>query len=126
MSVRRASGACDACLRHGPRWLCRPCGRHRTPPPLARSANRSVDVSVSFHLLDARDNKGLLFTSLPSAGAVCEKETFQFMKTREKSQHVSTLMLYACAHREPLSSICDTRKWSQHNFCKPSDKFASW
>lgn len=59
---------------------------------------RSVDVSISFLSLYARENKAYYFTSLPSAGAVCEKETFQLMRTRGKSQHVSTFM-FACAHR---------------------------
>lgn len=122
----RAAGACGRRLRHCRLWLCRPRGRHR--PRLLRPAQlsqrRCLNI-ISFALMLVR-TKAYYFTSLPSAGAVCEKETFQLMKTRGESQHVSTSKLYACAHRVSLSSICDTRKWSQHNISKPSDKLALW
>lgn len=73
-------------------------------------------------MLNARENKGLLLTSLPSAGAVCEKETFQLMKTR--NARVDDYVVRLCS-QGTLSSICDARKCSQH-ICKPSDRFASW
>lgn len=104
-----------------PRARAPPC-----PASFGPLSYHSVDVLVSFLSLMLVRTKAYYFTSLPSAGAVCEKETFQLMTTRGKSQHVSTSKLYACAHRVSLSSICDTRKWSQHNILKPSDKFALW
>lgn len=76
--------------------------RARVPPSPASFGPlscRSVDVSISFLSLYACENKAYYFTSLPSADAVCEKETFPLMRTRGKSQHVSTINLYACADR---------------------------
>lgn len=119
-------GACGAC------WAGTAPGGHTEPvgatvPRLLRPAQlsqrRCLSI-ISFAWCSCEQR----LTILQSAFCGCcmrEGDVPTYENTRE-SQHVSTINLYACAHRVSLSSICDTRKWSQHNICKPSDKLALW
>lgn len=115
-ATRLRARVCGSARRRRPRGACYalrsvcgtalvgcadPTGAGATVPRLLRPAQlsqrRCLNI-ISFALCSW--DKAYYFTSLPSAGAVCEKETFQLMRTRGKSQHVSTFKLYACAHRK--------------------------